>query len=190
MTPEEKQNIIYHVRALMYIVFACAYVSAVVLFVMLYDNYWAAGGFSLTIALILVRLWMFLLPVEKLYAMFPVASWQRALWQSCFFALCLGGIGVCLWLFARGLQKRQNWTGDSYFCAMTGVAMAAKWAFFLTLAIKEVRPDTLDDATMEKARSLLNISNDSFASSNEPYADTATFPRKASAVVGQSGNVA
>lgn len=168
MTPEKRQKIIFYGRALMYIFFALAYVSAVALFALLFENYWAAGGFALTIVLILVRLWQFLMPTEKLYVMFPVASWQRALWQSSFFALFLGAFGVALWLFARGLQKRQNWKGDSYFCSMTGVFMASKWSFFLTLPIKNLRPDTIDEPTMAKIRSTMGISSDS-SSCSEPF---------------------
>lgn len=168
MTPEKKLAIFWG-RAAMYIIFAIAYVSAVTLFGMLYENIWAATGFGLTICLILVRLWQHMVPPEKFYMMFPVASWQRALWQACFFAAFLAGLALSIYLFARGLQKRQNWSPDSYFCGMTGVAMATKWAMFVCLSLKGARLDNMDEETLDKVHMLMAIEK------GIPYHSTLSF---------------
>lgn len=145
MTPEERKKLIWSLRLGFYIAFVLAYISAVIVFAVEYQNYWAAGGFAIVIGLICLRIYLYVTPPDELYRTFSPLSWHRAIYQGIFFCVGLAGVGVGLWLMSEGIKKHQRWTGDSYFCAMIGVWMAAKWAFFVTIPIYDLRPDTIEE---------------------------------------------
>ncbi|EPY38532.1 hypothetical protein AGDE_04359 [Angomonas deanei] len=136
----------------MYVFYIVAYASGIILFITEYDNYWAAGGFAFVPAFIIIRIGLFLTPIDVLWRTFPPKSFSRAFFQAFWFAAGWAGIGIGLWLMARGIQNRQGWTGDSYFCGMTGAWMAAKWCFFLTVPIFHLRADNM---TLEQQKMIL-----------------------------------
>lgn len=159
----------------MYLFFIAAYIAGVVLFIVMYENEWAAAGFSCVIVFIVIRLCQFVTPPEKLYHVFPPMSWSRAIFQGFFFLLGFTFVGLALFCMARGIQFHQRWAGDSFFCGMTGMAMAAKWAFFLTTPIYELRPDVLSPEVLAKIKAnggrvdFEDEDDDSFSMGREPF---------------------
>lgn len=150
MNPEDKRTLAFRSRVFLYVAFIAAYISGVVIFIVQFKNYWAASGFSFVIAFLFIRLWLFVTPLEKLYHIFPPLSWTRAVFQGLFFSVGVAFVGLTLFCAARGIQLHQQWKGDTFFCGMTGMAMAAKWSFFLTIPIYQLRPDQLSPEMLAK----------------------------------------
>lgn len=181
MSSDGKNGLLFKLRAASYVAFILAYISGVVIFIVDYENYWAAGGFTITIFQILARLYLFLLPKEMLFRAFPVASVSRALWQGINGAYGFAALGVGLWLFARGIQEHQAWTGESYFCSMIGVFMSSKWGFFLTIPIYELRPDLMEEEALMKSTADDRHSEQS----NDPFLSTISDEKRKNAAVAQ-----
>ncbi|KAG5503566.1 hypothetical protein JKF63_05706 [Porcisia hertigi] len=150
MNPSGRKLLKQLVWLTIYIIFALSYVAGVVIFALQHHNYWACGGFAVVPFLIALRAALMLIPQYRLYQMFPPMSSSRKIYQSIFFGGCLIGIALGLWLMARGIQEHQSWTGSSYFCSMTGMWMAAKWSFYVTLPIYHLREDTLEEEALIK----------------------------------------
>lgn len=148
MTEADRKKRNFRLRLLMYYVFALAYLAGALDFALEYHNYWACGGFAIVLLFIALRVVLFITPQWRLYKIFPPCSVARAAYQTFFLAACLAGVGLGLWLMARGIQHHQTWSADSYFCGMTGMWMAAKWAFFVTLPIYELREDMLEEESL------------------------------------------
>lgn len=138
----------FRLRLIMYYIFALGYLAGTLDFALEFHNYWACGGFAIVLLFIALRVVLFVTPQWRLYKIFPPCSFLRAAYQTFFFAACLAGIGLGLWLMARGIQHHQTWSADSYFCGMTGMWLAAKWAFFVTMPIYELREDTLEEESL------------------------------------------
>ncbi|KAG5477881.1 hypothetical protein LSCM1_05183 [Leishmania martiniquensis] len=133
-----------------YIIFALAYFAGALNFGVEHRNYWACAGFSVVVLLIALRVALFLAPQYRLYQIFPPCSLNRVAYQMFFLSTCLTGISLGLWLMAKGIEHHQRWTGSSYFCGMIGMWMAAKWAYFVTVPIYELREDTLEEDALIK----------------------------------------
>ncbi|EPY29476.1 hypothetical protein STCU_04537 [Strigomonas culicis] len=157
-------NFFWHLGLAAYVLFLCAYASGVMIFGVEFDNYWAVGYFSCVVVFIFIRIALYLTPVDVLYTLFPPGSRLRIFYQAFFFTCGWVAFGLGIWMMARGIQSRQAWTGDSYFCAMTGAWMASKWAFFLTIPMYKLREDTL---TADQWK-LVKDSSDSDDSSRDP----------------------
>ncbi|KAI5688275.1 hypothetical protein MNV84_04318 [Leishmania braziliensis] len=128
-----------------YVIMGLAYVAGALNFGFEHRNYGACTGFFFAVLLIALRVALFVTPQHRLYQIFPPSSFNRAAYQTFFLCLCLTGISLGLWLMAKGIQHHQVWTAKSYFCGMIGMWMAAKWAFFVTMPIYELREDTLEE---------------------------------------------
>lgn len=148
MSEADRKKRNFRIRLIVYYVFALAYLAGALDFALEYHNYWACGGFAIVLLFIALRVVLFITPQWRLYQIFPPRSCVRAAYQSFFLATCLAGVGLGLWLMARGIQHHQTWSADSYFCGMTGMWMAAKWAFFVTVPIYELREDTLEEESL------------------------------------------
>jgi hypothetical protein len=148
MTEADRKKRNFRLRLILYYVFALGYLAGALDFALEYHNYWACGGFAIVLPFIALRVALFVTPQWRLYRIFPPCSFVRAAYQTFFLAACLAGVGLGLWLMARGIQHHQSWSADSYFCGMTGMWMAAKWAFFVTLPIYELREDTLEEESL------------------------------------------
>lgn len=148
MSEAARKKQMFRMRLIMYYVFALAYLAGALDFALEYRNYWACGGFAIVLFFIALRVVLFVTPQWRLYRIFPPCSFARAAYQTFFLAACLAGVGLGLWLMARGIQLHQTWSADSYFCGMTGMWMAAKWAFFVTMPIYELREDTLEEESL------------------------------------------
>ncbi|KAK7198935.1 hypothetical protein NESM_000860500 [Novymonas esmeraldas] len=145
MNEFDRKRRTFRIRLGVYVIFALAYLAGALDFAIEYHNYWACGGFAIVLLFIALRVLLFVTPQYRLYQIFPPCSFNRAAFQTFFLCTCLAGIGLGLWLMAKGIQHHQTWTADSYFCGMTGMWMAAKWAFFVTVPIYELREDTLEE---------------------------------------------
>ncbi|KAG5478365.1 hypothetical protein CUR178_05080 [Leishmania enriettii] len=128
-----------------YIIFILAYFAAAVNFGAVFHNYWACAGFTAGLLFIALHVALFLTPQYRLYQIFPPYSFNRVAYQMFFLCACMIGISLGLWLMAKGIQHHQRWTGSSFFCGMIGMWMAAKWAYFVTVPIYELREDTLEE---------------------------------------------
>ncbi|KPA79352.1 putative mitochondrial putative multi-pass transmembrane protein [Leptomonas pyrrhocoris] len=148
MTEAEHKKRNFRLRLILYYIFALAYLAGALDFGIEYHNYWACVGFTLVLFFIALRMVLFVTPQWRLYQIFPPCSFARAAYQSFFLAACLAGVALGLWLMARGIQHHQSWTADSYFCGMTGMWMWAKWAYFVTVPIYDLREDTLEEESL------------------------------------------
>ncbi|GET89079.1 hypothetical predicted multi-pass transmembrane protein [Leishmania tarentolae] len=166
MNELERKRRKFRIWLAIYIIFGLSYLSGVLLFCFVHQNYWACGGFVCVIFLIALRVALFVTPQYRLYQIFPPSSFKRMAYQMFFFSCCLVGIGLGMWLMARGIQYRQSWDGRSYFCGMTGVLMAAKWSYMVTRPIYDLREDTLEEDALIRL-GLLDAGRDSVSGSNE-----------------------
>lgn len=156
-----KSGLVHHIFTGLYIAFIIAYLCGASVFARQYSNYWACCGFSIVIVLIAIRLALHVLSEESLYKIFPAMSLTRAAFQGFFLCLGLAMLGIGFWLMYRGLHFYQHWDGESYFCSMIGVWMAAKWSFFLNNAMYKFRPDTIEASVMELFSPRESIANNS-----------------------------
>lgn len=122
-------------------------------FFFLFKYYWGCGGYLGAAVLMSVRLLIFLTSTETLYKLFPLGSVSRAVYQAFFLSIGFGFLILGFWLLAEGARQSQAWNGYSYYCSMIGIWCTAKWGFFLTIPIYELRPDITDDRYLEKISS-------------------------------------
>ncbi|KPI83956.1 putative multi-pass transmembrane protein [Leptomonas seymouri] len=148
MAEADRKKWNFRIRLIMYYVFALAYLAGALDFGIEHHNYWACTGFAVVLLFIALRIVLFVTPQWRLYQIFPPGSFTRIAYQTFFLTACLTGVGLGLWLMARGIQHHQSWTSESYFCAMTGMWMWAKWAYFVTVPIYELREDTLEEESL------------------------------------------
>lgn len=139
----------YRFKIGLYVVCIVAYLIAFVDFLVEWKNYSACAGYIGAAALMGLRLWMFITPVETLYKIFPLKSFTRAAFQG--FFLCVGFALLIFgfWLLAQGAKRSERWTGESYYCSMIGIWCASKWGFFITIPIYNLRPDLTDPYFLE-----------------------------------------
>lgn len=148
MASERQQKIWFRVHLALYIIYFLAYLAGVLTFALEYNNYWATAGFSVVMVLIAIRIALYVTPQHRLYEIFAPGGLTRILFQAFFFCVLLTFFALGLWMMARGIMTHQSWTGDSYFCGMTGMWMAAKWAYFVTVPLYELREDTLSTESL------------------------------------------
>eukprot|EP00796_Vickermania_ingenoplastis_P003888 gene3888-2759_t len=134
----------------LYVVCIVAYLVAFVDFLVEWKNYWACAGYMIAALLMSLRLWMFVTPTETLYKIFPLGSVRRAAFQGFFLCVGFALLIIGFWLIAKGAQRSQPWTGESYYCSMIGIWCAAKWGFFITVPIYNLRPDITDPDYLDK----------------------------------------
>ncbi|AYU79317.1 hypothetical predicted multi-pass transmembrane protein [Leishmania donovani] len=167
MNELERKRRTFRIWLAIYIIFALAYLSGVLLFCFVHQNYWACGGFVVVILLIALRVALLATPQYRLYKIFPPCSFSRIAYQTFFLCACLVGISLGVWLMARGIKHRQSWTARSYFCGMTGMWMAAKWSYIVTVPIYDLREDTLEEDALIRL-GLIDSGKDKASGSNEP----------------------
>ncbi|RNF22017.1 uncharacterized protein Tco025E_03384 [Trypanosoma conorhini] len=103
---------------------------------------------------------MYVIPDKTLCKRLSPGSKSRILFQSTVLLVSLGLWGVAIFLLARGIMRRQRWTGESDFCSFIAFASAAKWFYFIGYRVHKARvaPDTAED---EVAEEKLNLFEDS-----------------------------
>lgn len=136
----------------LFLMFICVYVSGCFVFLVFFKNYLAAAGFLGAAVQMTFRLGLFCLSSSTLYKMFPLMSLRRIIYQSFFLCVGFGLLAVGFWCLAKGARSSQPFSSESYYCSMVGIWCSAKWGFFLTIPIYNLRPDKTD--TEEHLREL------------------------------------
>lgn len=124
-----------------FLFFIVAYFSGFFVFLIVYNNKLAAGGYMGAAVQMSLRLIISCLSTKTLYKVFPLKSVRRALYQSFFLLVGIAFLILGFWCLAKGAEKSQSFSGSSYYCSMVGVWCAAKRGFFLTAPIYHLRPD-------------------------------------------------
>lgn len=137
-------NTWFIVKLVLLLFFICVYLSGALCFFFIYKNYLAAGGFLGAAVQIGLRAVLFCLPTGVLYSVFPLMSARRAVYQAFFLCVGFGFLALGFWCLARGARSSQIFSGSSKYCSMVGVWCTAKWGFFLTIPIYNLRPDKTD----------------------------------------------
>ncbi|EAN92161.1 hypothetical protein C3747_11g38 [Trypanosoma cruzi] len=159
------------IRVALYLLFIAAYAAGVVVFIIIFSNYWAAAGFFLACIFIAITTVLYVVPDKKLTARLPPGSFSRIIFQSTILIGTLGLFAVALYLLARGIMLKQRWTGSSYFCSFIAFMMAAKWCYFIGYRVHGLRNDTrtIGKADPEEIKKFFEDVPDAW--SNEKNAD-------------------
>lgn len=125
----------------LYLFFILVYLSGFFVFLIVYNNYLAAGGYLGAAVQMSIRLIISCLSTKTLYKAFPLKSVRRALYQAFFLLVGIAFLILGFWCVAKGAEESQAFSGSSYYCSMVAVWCTAKWGFFLTAPIYHLRPD-------------------------------------------------